>query len=70
MEEERDLEGTCEGKWNGGGMGNLVGKRTEVLRASGESGNRQPQEVGGLGKPAECTKDLGGKRLSGLKVGD
>ena len=36
------------------------GKRTEALRASRKNRNRQPWEVG------EPSRDLGGKRLSGL----
>jgi hypothetical protein len=48
------------------------GKRTEALRASRKNGNRQPREVGswGGGNPPECTSDLGGERLSGLKGRD
>ena len=47
-----------------------VGERTEALRASRKNRNRQPQEVGGLGDPPECTRDLGGERLSGFKGRD
>jgi hypothetical protein len=45
------------------------GNRTETLRVRIENGNRQPQEVGGMGDPLECTstRDLGVERLSGLK---
>jgi hypothetical protein len=46
------------------------GKRTEALKASKKNGNRQPQEIGGWGNPSECTRDLGGKRLSGIKGSD
>jgi hypothetical protein len=42
-------------------------KRTEALRASRKNGNRQPWEIGDLGDPPECTRDLGGERFSGLK---
>ena len=28
--------------------------------------NKQPREIGGLGDPPECTRDLRGERLSGL----
>jgi len=47
----------------------LGGERTEVLRASRKNGNRGPQEEGGWEDPLECTRDLGSKRLSGLKGG-
>ena len=46
------------------------GKRTEALRASRKNGNMQPQEIGGWENPPECTRDLGGKRLSGIKGTD
>lgn len=36
------------------------------LRASRKNGNWQLWEVGGWGDPPECTRDLGGERLSGL----
>jgi hypothetical protein len=49
--------------WSGIGWG----KRTEALRASRKNGNRQSQEIGGWGHPPECTRDLEGERLSGLK---
>ena len=48
----------------------LENNRTEALRASRKNGNRQPQEIGGWGDPPECTRDLGGERLSGLKGKD
>ena len=51
----------------GGSGGNRWGKRTEALRARRENWNRQPREIGGWGDPTECTRDLGGERLSGLK---
>jgi hypothetical protein len=41
--------------------------RTEALRTSRKNRNRKPQKKGGWGEPPECTRDLGGKRLSGLK---
>ena len=44
--------------------------RTEALRASRKNGNRQPWEVGGWGYPPECTRNMGGERLSGPKVRD
>ena len=49
------------------GSGICWGKRTETLRAIRKNGNRQLQEIGGWGDPPECTRDLGGERLSGLK---
>jgi hypothetical protein len=45
-------------------------ERTEALRASRKSGNRQPWEVGGCRDSLECTRDLGGKTLLGLKGKD
>jgi hypothetical protein len=42
-------------------------KRTIALRANRKNGNRQHQEVGGWRDSPDCTRDLGGKRLSGLK---
>ena len=45
-----------------------VRQRAEAQRASRKNGNSQPQEIGGWGDPLECTRDLGGKRLSGIKV--
>jgi hypothetical protein len=45
-------------------------KRTEALRTSRKNVNRQPQEVGDWGDPPECTRDLGGERLSALKGRD
>jgi hypothetical protein len=50
--------------------GTRYGKRTEVLRAGRNNGNRQPQEVGGWGDPPECTRDQGGERLSEIKWRD
>jgi hypothetical protein len=40
------------------------------MRANRKNGNRQPQEVGGRRDPPECTRGLGGKRLTGLKGRD
>ena len=42
----------------------------EALRASKKIGNTQPREMGGWGDPPECTRDLGDKRLSGIKGRD
>jgi hypothetical protein len=57
-------EGNMIRYWVGGG-------RTEALRVSRKNGNRQPWEVeGGRGDPPECTRVLGGERLSGLKERD
>jgi hypothetical protein len=54
------------GTWSGIGWG----KRVKALRVRRKNGNRQPLEVGGWRDPAECTRDLGGERLSGLKGRD
>ena len=43
---------------------------TGAMRASRKSGNRQPWEVGGGGDPPEYTRNLRGKRLSGVKGRD
>jgi hypothetical protein len=42
----------------------------EALRVSRKNENRQPQEIGGWGDPPESTRDLGDKKLSGLKGKD
>ena len=77
----REREG---GTWVGKGTGRkreehdqvLGVDRTEVLRSSRKNGNRQPQEVRGgregwgWGGYPECTRDLGGEKLSGLKWRD
>jgi hypothetical protein len=42
---------------------------TEAMKASRKNGNRKPLEVGYFRDSPECTRDLGGKRLSGLNVG-
>jgi hypothetical protein len=57
------------GNGRDGGTSSCIGrgKRTKALRASRKNGNRQPQEIEGCGDPPECTKDLGGKRLLGIK---
>jgi hypothetical protein len=39
---------------------------TESLRASRKNENRKPWEIGGCGDPPECTRVLGGEKLSGL----
>jgi hypothetical protein len=39
-------------------------------RASRKNGNRQPWEVGHWGDPPECTRDLEGERLLGMKWRD
>jgi len=39
------------------------------MRASRKKVNREPQEEGGWEDPPECTRDLEGERLSGLKWG-
>ena len=46
------------------------GKGLKSLKASRKNGNRQPWKVGGWGDPLECTRVLGGERLSGLKGWD
>jgi hypothetical protein len=46
------------------------GKGLKSLRASRKNGNRQPQEIEGWGDPPECTRDLVGERLSGIKKMD
>ena len=43
------------------------GDRKEALRASRKNGNMQPQGLGGRGDSLDCTRDLGGERLSRLK---
>jgi hypothetical protein len=48
----------------------VKGKRLKQLRASRRNGNRHLQEIGGWGDTPECPRDLGGKRLSGLKGRD
>jgi hypothetical protein len=53
----------------GRGESDLVlgdGKWTEALRAIRKNQNKQPQEIRGWGKPPECTRNLGGERLTGL----
>jgi hypothetical protein len=69
--------GTWEAKWKGGGRvkrgtwsGTGWGKRTEALRASSKNRNRQPYEVEGWRDHLEFTRDLGSKRVSGLKGRD
>jgi hypothetical protein len=45
----------------------VVGNITKAPRDSRKNGNKQPQEVGGGGGALECTRDLGGERLSAIK---
>jgi hypothetical protein len=60
------------GGGEGGGEGNMirygVGRQERSLCASRMNGNMQP----GVGRedPLECTRDLGGERLSGFNGGD
>ena len=59
-----------EGEEGGKGRGKpdlVLGEGKEALRASKKNGNRQLQEIEGCGDPPECTRDLGGERLPGLK---
>jgi hypothetical protein len=42
----------------------------EDFEVSRKNRNRQPQEVVGWGNPSECTRDLGGEILSGVKGKD
>jgi hypothetical protein len=37
------------------------------MKASRKNGNRQSQEIEDWRHPPECTRDLGDKRLSGIK---
>ena len=46
------------------------GKRTENLKTCRKNVNKEPQEIGGWCVPPECTRDLGGKTLPGLKERD
>jgi hypothetical protein len=64
--------GIWVGKWIGMGRGEhdqVLGgwNRTEALRASRKNGKMQPQEVVDGRDLPECTRDLRGERLSGLK---
>jgi hypothetical protein len=59
-------KGDREGK-GGRWSGIRLWKRTETQRASRKIRNRQPQEIGGWRDPPECTIDMGGERLLGLK---
>jgi hypothetical protein len=63
---ELGAKGDTEGK-RGTRSGIGWGKRIKALRASRRNGNGQPGEIGGWGDPPECTRDLGGERISGLK---
>jgi hypothetical protein len=63
--------GQGRGGWERGTWSGIEwGKRNEALGASRKNGNRQHQEIGGWANPLECTRDLGGERLSGLKGRD
>ena len=42
----------------------------EALTSSRKNRNRQSQEIEGWEDPPDCTRYLGGKRLSGLKGRD
>jgi hypothetical protein len=42
-------------------------KMTVALRARRKNWNMQPQEERHWGNPLECTRALGGERISGLK---
>jgi hypothetical protein len=67
----RDLGGREEGEGKGNHDQVLgEGNRRESLRAGKINGNMQPQGVGGKGIPPECTRDLVGESLSGLKKRD
>jgi hypothetical protein len=74
-EGERSLEGKVDGGWGSDGRvrgnpdlvwGNPDLVLVEALSASGQSGKRQPREVGGLVDPLECTRDLGVEKLPEL----
>ena len=59
----RKVDRLGEGK--GRGEPDLVLGEGKRLRTSRKNGNRQPQEIGGWEEPTpECTRDLGGERLS------
>jgi hypothetical protein len=60
-------EGRVKGK---GEHDQILWSRKEALMAGRVKGNMQPQEIGGWGDPLKCTRDMGGKRLSGLKGRD
>ena len=45
------------------------GERLKSLRANRNKGNMQPQEERHSGHPPECTRYLGGERLSGSNRG-
>ena len=65
-EGERNLGGKEDGGWGEGNMIRYWGKGwTLALEASRKNGNRHPLEVGGWGDPPECTRELGGDRISG-----
>jgi hypothetical protein len=62
----------CGGEW--GRVGNLiwywVREKDWSPEASRKNVNRKPQEIGDWGDPPECTRDLGGEKLPGLKGRD
>ena len=65
--------GRERGKWGQRGEHDQVlggEKGLKSLRASRKNENRQPREIEGWGDPPECTRDLGGEGLSGLKERD
>jgi len=78
-EKKATTKGREEGVWKGKQLGAEGewgrwsdigwGIKTEGLRASRKNGNRQPKEDWGWKDPTECTRDLGGEKLSGLKEG-
>ena len=57
-----------------GGEGNLiwywVREKDQRLEGQQKECKQATSEVGGWGYPPECTRDLGGERLSELKVRD
>jgi hypothetical protein len=66
-----------ESGWDESGGWGVVGRGEHDMELGGgndwspegqrKNGNRQPLEVGGWGDHPECTRDLGGEKLSGLK---
>ena len=43
------------------------GKGLKSLMVTQKNVKMQPHEVGGLRDPSECTRDMGGERISGFK---
>jgi hypothetical protein len=73
----RDLEEKGDGGGDFGGDGNMiwywVGEKGQKGRSSEGQQKEWKQETSGCrrwGEPPECTRDLGGERLSGLKERD